>query len=104
MQDCELAPGETKGLAILLNLLGRGIEREIAPFEQRAGSPCRTPNQGSQASCHLLKIERLAEIVIGAGVEAENPVRHLIACCQKHDGRMVNACTPSVDPLHPGTL
>ena len=49
---------------------GLGIETERAAFHLVAGVACRAPEQGAQARQHLLHVERLGDIIVGAGVHA----------------------------------
>ena len=91
MQHGEFAPRQRHRTAVAHHLEGGRVERQRAPAQQRRGPSAAAPLDRADAGRELVEIERLAEIVVGAGVEPGDAVRHLVAGGQQEHGRRVAA-------------
>ncbi len=67
--------GELHCLAVDGDARGLGVDAERPAFHLIAGMPRRTPQQRAKPRQHLLHMEGLGDIIVGAGIHA----RHLIA-------------------------
>ena len=80
--------GQGEGAAVQAQLLGGGVEAERAVLQQRLGWPCGiAPRQRQQAHLELLQCERLHQVVVAAGLEAEQLVFQRVARGQHQDRR-----------------
>src|SRR2546423_1375542 len=74
--------------ATALALVHEAIEF-ARPIAEKPGAPCAaTPDQRSHAGQQLVELERLGEIVVGAGVEPPHHVLRRIARGEHQDGRL----------------
>src|SRR5579872_539061 len=64
-----------------------GVDREIGAIEHRGFGQPRTAERGLQARDELAELERLGEVVVGAGGQALDLVRHLVLGAQHDDRR-----------------
>ena len=131
MQDAELGHREPHGLVVQRGSETEGIQGERSHVQDvvrgRAGgalaSLCalpgvlpsvlpgvraprpRAPEQDLHAGGQLAQGERLAQVVIGAELQAEHPVELFVAGGEEHDRHRVRRCAQApaqLQPVHAG--
>src|SRR3954469_2504875 len=70
LEQLELALGELDGAVAARDLVRVRVQGEVGDDERRAAARRSAAQQGAQAGEQLLALERLDEVVVGAGVEA----------------------------------
>src|SRR5262249_11798488 len=78
------------------------VEMQIANTERGAKRPPRPSQEGAQASRQFLHGKRLENIVVGACVQARDPIINAVARGQDEDWRAVVSTTQfpqNVDPV-----
>ena len=89
-QELELGGREIDRGAVAVERQALGIEHEIAESQSRAcgrpGVARGTPEHGLHPRHELTRAEGFGEVVVGAGFEAEQPVR-LLGAGREHDDR-----------------
>jgi hypothetical protein len=88
-QQRVLAPRQGHRPPVDLHLARRRLERHGPVLEHRRRAPARAPRQRAYARAQLVEVERLHQIVVGAGVEALHPVGHGIARGDDEHGHVV---------------
>src|SRR3954464_7379559 len=97
--------GELDRVAVDADAAGAGVEAHAAAIELALGVAGRTTQQGADAREDLLEMERLRDIVVGAGVEALDLVAPAIACGQDENRHGPAGPTPGLehrDAVHLG--
>ena len=79
LQQLVFVGGEFDRLPLIGDLLGFGIDKDIAILQYRLRLPLAATNQGAQAGVELLQGEGLDHVVVGAGIEADHPIVQRIA-------------------------
>ena len=77
-----------------LGLLRRQVDAHVAIGERHDLDRAPATDQGAGAGQQLLEGERLAQVVVGAAVEAAHPVADRVARREKEHGRR---CRPRGD-------
>src|SRR5665647_3673156 len=73
-EDGELAARQTDRLSAYICRHGRGLQDNVPHDEPGACPSLRPPGDRTNASRQFGKIERLAEIIVGTGVEAPDAI------------------------------
>ena len=93
------------GIAVDGDAAGAGVEAHGAAIELALGVAGRTTQQGADARQDLLEMERLRDIVVGAGVEALDLVAPAVARGQDEDRHGPSGPPPGLehrDAVHLG--
>ena len=87
LEDLVFPTGRRHDVAPDRHLARGAVHAEVARLEDLdlRGDPA--PAQRSNASEHLLEVEGLGEVVVGAGVEAGEPVLDVVASGEHEDRR-----------------
>src|SRR5882724_9308214 len=80
------------------------IEPQIAVLDHGVAASGRAAQYGAHAGHHFVEIERLDDVVIGAGIEAGNPLPNFIARRENDDGRGAAALTHCAQDAEAVTL
>ena len=80
----------------------RRVEREFAVGQQRRGAAGAAPGQGADAGAQFVEVDRLDQIVVGAGIEAGNLVAGGVAGGQDQDRHGLAAPARRVQHIHAG--
>jgi hypothetical protein len=76
LQERELLGAQLERLAAPPGAVAGRVEPQVADLEHRRALDRAAARERAQACQQLVERERLGEVVIGAGVEAVDPVRH----------------------------
>ncbi|MCY1187492.1 hypothetical protein D9M73_284800 [compost metagenome] len=57
-----------------MHLLGGRVQADPGMLDQHLGAPYAAPQQGAQARLELVEVERLDQVIIGAGIQAGNAI------------------------------
>ncbi len=87
LQQLVLARGEIHPAAGAGHGARGCIHLQVGHADEPALMDPVSPRQGLHASQQLAEVERLAEIVVGAGLQAAHPVAHGVACREHQDRR-----------------
>src|SRR5262249_52437540 len=85
-QSAELPRSKANRGIVDGHLTRRDVEMQVANSEHRAKRPARPSQEGPQPSRQLLHSKRLENVVIGASVQARDPILNAIAGGQDEDG------------------
>ncbi len=69
-------------------------------LDARPGAPGPAPAQHAQARQQFVEVERLDQIVVGAAVQAADPVGDLVAGGEDHHRRIVLPCAQAAQHFH----
>ena len=87
-----------------LDLAPGGVEGERAAGDRRTVDGARPPLQCPDPGDQLAEVERLDQVVVGAGVEPLDPIRRGVPRGEhQHRGRAVVACRPTTTTSSPLT-
>src|SRR4051794_20766407 len=105
LHDAVLGRGEGDLAPVRSDRPSHRIELEAAGAEDRRVDAAGTSLERAHAREQLTEVERLHQVVVGAGVETADAVRWRVARGEHQDGRgaVVPSCpADDVDPLSPG--
>ncbi|MNZ88621.1 hypothetical protein D3C78_1075160 [compost metagenome] len=80
-------------LAFVADLLCTGIQADTGVLDQRLSTPGATPKQRTYARLQLCQVERLDQVVVGAGIQAGDAVFGGIARGQDQHRQIGTAVT-----------
>ena len=103
-EELVLLSGELDRLAVLGDLAGARIEADVTGDELGRGISRRAANECAQACDQLLGLERLGEVIVGAGVEPCDLVRPAVACGQHQHRHLAAFLAPAVEHGEPVDL
>ena len=82
--------GEQHRFAVVEHFAGFGLDKKLAALNCGLAAACGTAQQRADTRGELVKIKRLDQVVVGAGVQPFDTVGHGIAG-RRHEHRRVNA-------------
>ncbi len=97
----ELAARHLDRRAVPPDRVRRRVQHQGAALDQRLRASGRTPRQRAHARGKLVEVERLDEIVVGAGVESGDAVTHRVACRHHQDRKVELAGTQALEDFEP---
>src|SRR4051794_16446230 len=97
LQQLELALGELDVAIATADLVGVGVELEVAGDQRRRAPRRAPPQQRAQAGQQLLALEGLDEVVVGARVEALDARLDRVARGEHEDRHVVGRAQPARD-------
>ncbi len=104
LEQEELGAGQLDAPLAAADRVGDGIQLDVAEAERRAvGARHRAAQQGAHSRQQLVEGERLHEVVVRAGVEAGDTVRHGVARGEhQHRGAVALQPHPAaeLEPVH----
>ncbi|MNZ11343.1 hypothetical protein D3C78_282060 [compost metagenome] len=62
-----------------MHLLSGGVQAYARVLDEHLGPPGTAPEQGAQAGLELVEVERLDQVIVGAGIQASDAVFGCIA-------------------------
>ena len=82
LQQREFAGRKRYGAALAQHFMGDRVDAQRAVVDRRIGTTGLASQQRVDARGELLEVERLDHVIVGAGVEAGDTIRHGVACGQ----------------------
>jgi hypothetical protein len=85
--------------------MASGVQFHPQMVEHRRARACAPSQQGADTRGELVQVEGLHQVVIGAGVEARDPVRHRVARGDDEHRQRGAAPAQALEqpkPAHPG--
>src|SRR5262245_42886857 len=104
-EQAVLVRGELDRVAVHAHAAGAGIEAHRAAIELALGVPGGAPQQRADARQHLLQVEGLGDVVVGAGVEALDLVAPAVAGGENEHRHGATGAAPGLehrDAVHLG--
>src|SRR5215470_11355008 len=100
-QNCALAARQDQWDISNPDIPFDGVEADIAGFQGHSQRPARTTQQRLRSRDEFLNRKWFDQIIVGAGVEAANPILDGIAGCQHQHGSEITVCSQLPEQAQP---